>query len=44
MITEVNPFSDPWTRTGFPLHLNGVLENVLVCVQFFSEVANDTPS
>jgi len=27
MKTEVNSFFAPWTRNGFPLILNGVLEN-----------------
>jgi len=31
MTTEVNTFSVPSTRKWFPLILNGVLENVLVC-------------
>jgi len=34
MKTEVNAFSVTWTRKLFPLILNGVLENVLVCAQF----------
>ena len=34
--TEVNLCSVPWTRTLFPLSLNDVLENVLVCKQFSS--------
>jgi len=33
MKTEVNLFYVSLTRKGFPLHLNGVLENVMVCVQ-----------
>jgi len=32
--TEVNPFSVPWTRTRFPLLLNGVWKKFLVCAQF----------
>ena len=36
MNTEVNLFCVPWTRILFPFHLNCVLENILVCVQFIS--------
>ena len=34
MQTEVNFFSVPWTRTLFPINVNGVLESFLVCVNF----------
>ena len=44
MKTEVNPFSVLWTRHWFPLMLNGVLENVLVCTHFSSKLANGTYS
>jgi len=40
MKTEENPFSVPWTKKLFPLLLNDVLENVLVCAQFSSKLAN----
>ena len=39
MKTEVNLFSILWTRTSFPLTINGVLENVLVCAQIFIETS-----
>jgi len=42
MKTEVNAFSVPWTRKLFPLILNGVLENVLVCAQFSLKPAHGT--
>jgi len=42
MKKEVNPFSFPWTRKCFLLILNGVLENVLVCVQLSSKLAHST--
>jgi len=44
MTTEVNLFSVPWTRKLFPLILNCVLENVLVCAQFSSQLAHGTSS
>jgi len=34
MQTEINLFSVPWTRLCLRLKFNGVLENVLVSVQF----------
>jgi len=35
-----NPIFAQWTSKWFPLsHLNGVLENILVCVQFSSKLA-----
>ena len=42
MKTEVNIFCVPWTRKSFPLIVNGVLENVLVCAQCSSKLAHDT--
>jgi len=39
MKTEVNLFSVPWTRKGFPLRLNAVLENTLVCVDLCGKLA-----
>jgi len=41
MNTEVTPFSVSSTRK-FPLMLNGVSENVLVCAQFSSKLPNGT--
>jgi len=40
MKTEVNPFSVPWTRKGFPIILNGELEKLLVCAQFSLKLAH----
>jgi len=40
MNTEVDPFSVSWTRKLFPLMLNGVLENVLVCAEYSSKLAH----
>jgi len=42
MTIEVNPLSVPWTRILFPLILNGVLENVLVCAQLSSKLVHGT--
>jgi len=39
MQTEVNPFSVPWRRKRITLIINGVFENVLVCAQFYSKLA-----
>jgi len=38
--TEENLFFVRWTRQIFLLQLNGVLENVLVCVHISSKLAN----
>jgi len=38
----VNLFLSHGQETGFHLHLNGVLENTLVCVQFLWKLANVT--
>jgi len=40
MKTEVIHFSVPWTRTRFPLILNEVLKNALVCAHFSSGQAH----
>ena len=42
MNTHVNLFAAPWTRKGFPLHLNGELENFMVCLQLSSKLASIT--
>jgi len=39
----VNQFSVPWTRKLFPLTMNGVSENFLVCAQFSSKLAHGVP-
>ena len=39
MQTEVNPLSVPWRRKRITLIINGVFENVLVCAQFYSKLA-----
>ena len=42
MNTEVNPSSVSWARQCFPLIMNGVFENSLVCAHFSSKLANGT--